>query len=141
MQRYIFKVFRQHLLLILEDDPQSRLVVITIFTRVVRTSPLLKISQNKTVHQVKIVIATGGTVGLAEWIIDNTCLLSRSIRYLDNLLIRNIVLHWSYTIPVVDGPLGSHVVQVVLVGEACVVRPRTIWWKGLTTSVQRMPTS
>ena len=37
-------------------------------------SQLFKISQNKTIFQVKIVkIATGGTVGLAKWIIVDTC--------------------------------------------------------------------
>ena len=62
-------------LLFHEADPQSRPVVITIFARFVctsvRPSPLFKISQNKTKQKVqaRIVIATGGTLGLGEWII------------------------------------------------------------------------
>ena len=38
-----------------------------------RPSPLFKISQNK--RHVKIMITTGGTVGLAEGIIGDTCLV------------------------------------------------------------------
>ena len=59
--------------LIHEADPQSRPVVITIFTHVVR--PYVPTFQNLTKQnnfQVRIVIATGWTVGLAEWIIDDT---------------------------------------------------------------------
>ena len=40
----------------------------------VSPSPLFKISQNKKKFQAKIEITTGGTVDLAEWIIDDTCL-------------------------------------------------------------------
>ena len=55
-----------------EPDPQSLPVVITIFARVVCPSVLTYqnlIKQNKV--QARIVIATGGTVGLAECIIDS----------------------------------------------------------------------
>ena len=52
--------------LIHEADPQSRLVVITIFVHGVCISPLFKRI---------IVIATGGNVGQAEWIIDGTLVL------------------------------------------------------------------
>ena len=40
----------------------------------VRPSPLLKSSKTK---QQKIMVATSETVGLAEWIIDDTCLVLR----------------------------------------------------------------
>ena len=59
--------------LIHETDPQLRPASITIFPRVVcpsvRPSPLFKTSQTN-IFQARIMIATGGTVGLAEWIID-----------------------------------------------------------------------
>ena len=51
-------------------DPQSRPVVIIVFTHVVR--PHFSI-QNK--FQAKTIFATGETVGLAEWIIDDPCLV------------------------------------------------------------------
>ena len=57
--------------LIHSADPQSRPEVITIFTHVV--SALFKIEQND--FQVRIVVATGGIVCLAEGIIDETCLV------------------------------------------------------------------
>ena len=60
-------------LLIHSADPQSRSVVITIFTHVVR--PSVPIFQNRAKHnkfQLEIVSATGGNVGLAKWIIDDT---------------------------------------------------------------------
>ena len=71
---YFFVIF------IRSADPQSRLVVIIIFAHVVRPfvrpsvrpSPLFKSSTTK---QQKIMVATGETVGLAEWIIDDTCLV------------------------------------------------------------------
>ena len=50
----------------------------------VRPSPLLKISQNKTKVQAKLVFVIGGTVGLAEWIIEDThvlLLLLFSVQY------------------------------------------------------------
>ena len=60
--------------LIHEADPQSRPAVITIFTQVVRPSvclsfPTFEHLTNQNTYQVKIVIASGGTVDLAEWII------------------------------------------------------------------------
>ena len=58
-------------------DWSTRPVVITIFTcdvcSSVISSPFLKILRNK--FQVRILIATGGIVGLAEWIIDDTNVL------------------------------------------------------------------
>ena len=53
-------------------DPQSLLEVITIFAPFVR--PSVPTFQN-IAKQSRIVIATGGTVGLAEWIIDGTHVL------------------------------------------------------------------
>ena len=53
--------------LIHSANPQSWPVVITIFAHI--SLRPYKLSQNKTK------IATGGTVGLAEWIIDDTCLV------------------------------------------------------------------
>ena len=58
------------LLLIHEADPQSRPVL--------SVRPSVPIFQNLTKQnnfQVRIVIATGWTVGLAEWIIDGTHVL------------------------------------------------------------------
>ena len=61
-------------LLIHEADPQSRSGVITIFARVVCPSVRPKFSnlakQNN--FQERIVIATGRTASLAEWIIEGT---------------------------------------------------------------------
>ena len=69
------KLWTTWVLLFHESDPQSQPVVITIFARVVCPSvrPLFKISQNQV--QVRIVITTGGTVGLARWIIADTHVL------------------------------------------------------------------
>ena len=53
-------------LVIHEADPQSRPVMINIFTRGVRPFQHFKISQNK---QVSNENSDSGTVGLAEWII------------------------------------------------------------------------
>ena len=53
-------------------NPQSRSVVIIVFTHVVSPSPLFKYSKTK---QQKTMVVTGDTMGLAEWIIDGTCLL------------------------------------------------------------------
>ena len=58
--------------LIHEADPQSRPVVIIVSAHV-RPSPLFT-KRNKL--QAKTMFATGETVGLAEWIIDDTCLVS-----------------------------------------------------------------
>ena len=55
-------------------NPQSRPVGIIVFAYVVRPSvPTFQnlAKQNK----VKTMFATGKTVGLAEWIIDDTCLV------------------------------------------------------------------
>ena len=60
--------------LIHEADPQSRSIVIIVFAHVVRPSVRPHFSkQNK--FQAKAMIANGETVGLAEWIIDDTCLV------------------------------------------------------------------
>ena len=63
------------------SDPRGRTTVTTgsdhyfhMWCLYVRTSPLFEIKQNN--FQVKIVIVTGGTVGLAEWIIEGTYFLS-----------------------------------------------------------------
>ena len=66
--------FSPCLFLIHKAGPQSRPVVITIFARGVCPSvrPHFSKSHKKTHRQVRIVIATGRTVGLAEWIIDGT---------------------------------------------------------------------
>ena len=53
-------------------DPQSRPAVIIVSAHVVRPSPLFT-KQNK--FQAKTMFATGEAVGLAEWIIDDTCLI------------------------------------------------------------------
>ena len=62
--------------LIHEADPQSLLVVIIVSAHVVhpsvRPSPLFT-KQNK--FQANTMFATDETVGLAEWIIDDTCLV------------------------------------------------------------------
>ena len=59
--------------LIHEADPQSRPEVITVFAHVVRTSVRIHfLKQNK--FQAKTMFATGETLGLTEWIIDDTCL-------------------------------------------------------------------
>ena len=56
--------------LIHEADPKSLPVVVTIFTRgVCSFVPTFQILANQNNVQVS---ATGGTVGLAEWIIDGT---------------------------------------------------------------------
>ena len=57
-------------LLIHEADPQTWSLVIMVFTNVFR--PHFS-KQNR--FQVKTMFATGDTVGLAEWIIDDTCLV------------------------------------------------------------------
>ena len=79
--------------LIHSAHPQSRQVVITIFTEVVRTcvrSHFSKSRKNKT--KVKILIATGVTVGLAEWIIDDNCLVT--IHSTFTSLDRDIICFW-----------------------------------------------
>ena len=73
------------MLLIHSADLKSRLVVIIIFTDAVRTSICLyvrpsfqNLSKYRKTKQLNIttMFAIGGTVGLAEWIIDNTSLVA-----------------------------------------------------------------
>ena len=60
--------------LIQSADPQSRPVVIIVFAHLVRSSVRPHFSkQNK--FQAKAMFATGETVDLAEWIIDDTSLV------------------------------------------------------------------
>ena len=54
-------------------QPKVMAVGIIVFAHVVRPSPLFKSRKTK---QQKTMFATGVTMGLAEWIIDDTCLLS-----------------------------------------------------------------
>ena len=61
--------------LIHEVDPQSRTVVIIVFAHVVRSSVRPHYSK-QTKFLAQAMFATGETVGQAEWIIDNTCLLN-----------------------------------------------------------------
>ena len=58
-------------ILIHKADPQSRPVVITILTRGVCTVPTFQNLSKQNNFQLKIVLATGGNVGLVEWIIDS----------------------------------------------------------------------
>ena len=61
--------------LIHSANPQSRLVGIIVFAHVVhtsvRTSPVFNIAKQ---NKAKTMFVTGETVGLAEWILDVTCL-------------------------------------------------------------------
>ena len=50
-------------------------VVITIFTNVVRPSLTFQIRAKQNHFHVRTVIATGRTLALAEWIMDDTCLI------------------------------------------------------------------
>ena len=63
-------------ILIHSANPKLRQVGIIVFAHVVRTSvrpsPLFKFRKTK---QQKTMFATGVTVGLAEWIVDDTCLV------------------------------------------------------------------
>ena len=61
--------------LIHEAYPQSRPVVIIVFVHVVRSSVRPHFSKQNN-FQAKAMFSTGETVGLAEWIIDDTCLVS-----------------------------------------------------------------
>ena len=77
MQRHIFCLLNVVYLLIHSADPSVTPVVIIAFTHIVRPSVanfqnIAK--QNKC--RVKIMNATGGTMGLAEWIIDDTSLVN-----------------------------------------------------------------
>ena len=78
--RISFKIRDKNELLIHLADPQSLPVVIIVFAHVIRPSVCLSpfiqnlAEQNK--FQAKTMFATGETVGLAEWIIDDTCLVT-----------------------------------------------------------------
>ena len=69
-----------------QADPQSWPEMITIFTHSVCTSvnpsicrSILKISRKTKKIQVRVVIDTGGTMGLAEEIIDDTYVFNLSL--------------------------------------------------------------
>ena len=66
------------ILLIHSADPQTRPVVIIIFEQIyVRTSvPTFQIIAKQNKRHVKIVVTTGETVGLAEGIIDDICIVN-----------------------------------------------------------------
>ena len=53
-------------------QPKSRPVGIIVFAHVVRPSPLFKSRKTK---QQKTMFATGVTIDLAEWIINDTCIV------------------------------------------------------------------
>ena len=62
--------------LILSADPQSLPVVIIVFTHVVRPSvPTFQNLAKQNKFQAKTMFTTGKTVGLAEWIINDICLV------------------------------------------------------------------
>ena len=67
--------------LIHEANPQSRPVVIIVSAHVVRSSvrpsvrPSIPTFHKTKQFQAKTMFATGETVGPAEWIIDDTCLV------------------------------------------------------------------
>ena len=63
---------RSFSILIHSANPKSQPVGIIVFAHVVRPSPLFKSSKTK---QQKTMFATGVTMGLAGWIIDDTCLV------------------------------------------------------------------
>ena len=69
-RHYQFKMLLYQL--IHSANPKSRPVGINVFAHVVRPSPLFKSRKTK---QQKTMFATGVTMGLAEWIINDTCLL------------------------------------------------------------------
>ena len=73
---YSIYSFKSNMFLIHSAGPQSRPVVIIVFAHVVRPSvcPSTLFKSSKTKQQ-KIMVATGETVGLAEWIINDTCLV------------------------------------------------------------------
>ena len=71
--------------LIHKADPESRPVVITIFKIL---SCYFSNSSKTKQSQVKIVTATGGTVGLTEWIMNNTSLVTFGTAQFFNLGIR-----------------------------------------------------
>ena len=63
-------------LLIHLADPHSHPVMIIIFVHVVRPSVRKNLGEQNNFQVVKIVIATGETVGLAKWIFDDPCLVT-----------------------------------------------------------------
>ena len=78
--------FWKFCLLIHVADPQSRLLVIIVFARVVPSYVRPQIfKQNE--YQVNTMFSTGETVGLAEWIIEDTGLsFSGAMHIRDNIL-------------------------------------------------------
>ena len=58
----------------------------------VRTSPFFKSSKTK---QQKTMVATFETVGLAEWIIDDTCLVTIAFINCDREMLNNVNFLWS----------------------------------------------
>ena len=92
-------------LLIHSADPQTRPVVIIVFIHgSVRPSVLTFqniAKQNKC--RVKIMIATSGTLGLAEGIIDDTCLVSIFFCFAA-LLLRFRIIRFKHSFVLMDGP-------------------------------------
>ena len=86
--------------LIHKADPKSRLVVISNFTHVRPSSVLMYINtfQNLT-KQHNVQVINSGTVGLTEWIIDDTCLVFFAARLSNTRRYRSLS-------PVYDGPIG-----------------------------------
>ena len=62
-------------------DPQSRPVGIIVFAHVIRPSVRHHFSKSSNKSQAKTMFASGETVGLAEWIIDDTCLVFIAFQY------------------------------------------------------------
>ena len=83
---YILNFTKQASILIHSANPQSRPVAIIVSGHVSTFQNIAK--QNKL--QMKIIIATGGTVGPAEGIIDDTCLVILFILLL-NIEIKNVL--------------------------------------------------
>ena len=78
--KYLVKSFFCFVSLIHLTDPQSRPVVITIFTPRLSIHPSVSTFQNRSKQnnfQVRVMIATGGIADLAEWIIDDISLAER----------------------------------------------------------------
>ena len=76
-------------LLIHSADPQSQPVVIIIFTHVVRTCLRAYAKSSKTknqIYQVRRMCITGESVGIAERIIDDTCLVMLASPATSNLI-------------------------------------------------------
>ena len=66
-------IMKNHQIIDPLGQPTATAVVIIVFAHVVRPSPLFKSSKTK---QQKTMVAAGETVCLAEWIIDDTCLVN-----------------------------------------------------------------